>query len=115
MRSREIGGRGTHPCHKSCKRAIPPRRARGVHVPELPLIGCELAVGVHVPFSQEYCELLFGEVRINARVRYHVKSEVPGSEPRVFPFVRHRKNILREDMEPLRISPEYPASRRWHL
>jgi len=41
-----------------------------------------------MPDKQEV-ELLLGEIDIDRREGDRMKSQIPGGEPRIFPFVRH--------------------------
>ena len=52
---------------------------RGVHVTKLELIGWDLSIGSHVPFSEEEDELILGKLRVHLRKGDHVEGQVPGS------------------------------------
>ena len=64
-----------------------------VDVPERPLVGGNLTVGVHVPLAQEKDDLLLGEFRVDAGQRDHVEREVPRGVPGILPLVRHRDDV----------------------
>jgi len=79
-----------------------------VNIAEVPLIGRNLAAGVHVkPFEHEV-DLLLGELRVYDRYRDGVKGQVPSRIPGIFPLVRHRDDVVVEHMEPLLV-PGVPA------
>ncbi len=75
-----------------------------IDIVEIPLIGGELAVGVHVPFAQEQHQLILRETRVQGRERHHVKREIPGRVPRIFPLVGHRQHVAVEEMGPVVIA-----------
>ena len=58
-----------------------------VHVAEGPLVGGQLAVGVHVPLAAQQQELLLGELRIDVGDGHALEGQVPRREPRVLPRV----------------------------
>ena len=62
-----------------------PRVHRRVDVAERPLVGRDLAVGVHVPLAQQQQQLVLGEGRVDAGERDAVERQVPGREPGVLP------------------------------
>ena len=66
---------------------------RRVDVAEVPLVGRDLAVGVHVPLAQHQLELLLAEVGVDERQGEDVEGEVPGRVPGVFPLVGHRDDV----------------------
>lgn len=87
---------------------------RRIDIGEIPLVGRELAVRVHVPLAQQEQELVFGKLRIHRGEGYHVEGGVPRGEPRVFPLVRHRQDVAREEVRPIGIPPAKPRL-RWRL
>ncbi len=76
-----------------------------IHVREVPLVGRHLAVGVHVPLAQEEHELLLGEFRVDPRDGDHVKRQVPGRVPGIFPFVGHENHVAVEQVRPVAVAP----------
>ena len=66
---------------------------RRVDVAEVPLVGRDLAVGVHVPLAQHQLQLLLAEVRVDERQGEDVEGEVPGRVPGVFPLVGHGDDV----------------------
>ncbi len=77
-----------------------PRVHRRVGVPERPLVGGKLTVGVHVPFAQQQHELLLRELRIDNRERDAVERQIPGRVPRVLPLVGHGQDVRVEHLRP---------------
>ena len=78
-----------------------PRVHRRVHVAERPLVGRELAVGVHVPLAQEEDELLLREAGSISANGMHVERQVPGGVPGVLPLVGHRDDVAVVEVRPL--------------
>ena len=74
---------------------------RRVDVVQGELVGRQLPVGVHVPFAQEEDELLLGERGIDAGQRNHVKGQVPGGVPGIFPLVGHGDDVAVEQVPPV--------------
>ena len=70
-----------------------PGMNRRVDVAEIPLVGRNLAVGVHVALAQHQLQLLLAEIRVHQRQREDVESEVPGRVPGILPLVRHGNHI----------------------
>ena len=92
-----------------------PRRPRvdgRVYVAELPLVGGELAVRVHVPLAGELRELVLGELRVHERERNAMEREVPRGIPRIFPLVRHRHDAGIVHVRPFGVATAL-ALRRW--
>ena len=77
---------------------------RRIDVAKLPLIGGNLAVGMHIPIAQKEQQLLFGKMGVEAGKGQHVKSAVPGGVPRVFPFVGHGDDVAVEEVPPVEIA-----------
>ena len=75
-----------------------------VDVAEVPLVGRDLAVGVHVALAQHQLELLLGEVGVDERQRRAVEGEVPGGVPGVLPLVRHRDDVAVVHVVPVRVA-----------
>ena len=84
---------------------------RRVDVAEGPLVGRQLAVGVHVPLAQQQDELPLGEVGVDQGERDAVEGQVPGGEPGVLPLVRHRDDVGVVEVAPVRVAA-VPALRR---
>ena len=70
-----------------------PRVHRRVDVAEGPLVGRQLAVGVHRPLAAQQQQLLLGRGRVDVRQRDAVEGEVPRREPRVLPLVGHADDV----------------------
>ena len=66
---------------------------RRVDVAEVPLVGRDLAVGVHVALAQHQLQLLLAEIGIDERQGEDVEGEVPGRVPGILPLVRHRDHV----------------------
>ena len=77
------------------------RQNRRIDVVKIPLIGGNLPVGVHVPLAQHQEDLLLGELRIDVGQGDAMETQIPGSEPRELPFVRHRDHVARKEMRPV--------------
>ena len=86
---------------------------RRVDVGEVPLVGRELAVRVHVPFPQQHQQLVLGEGRIDRGEGDHVEGRVPGGEPRVLPLVGHRQDVAGEEVAPVGIAAAQAVLRRF--
>ena len=85
----------------------PPGRAgvdRRIDVAEVPLVGRELAVGVHVPLAAEQDELPLGPLGVDPGQGDAVEGRVPGGEPGVLPLVGHRQDVERREVAPARRS-----------
>ena len=89
-----------------------PRVNRWVDVPEGPLIGRELAVGVHVPLAGHQPQLPLGELGVDHGQRNAVKRQVPGGVPRVLPGIGHRDHVEVVEVLPVAIAAEAPARGR---
>ena len=70
-----------------------PGMHRRIDVAEVPLVGRNLAVGVHVALAQHQLELLLAEIRVHQRQGEHVEGQVPGRVPGVLPLVRHGDHV----------------------
>ena len=73
---------------------------RGIHVPEIPLVCGDLAVGVQVTGLEQEFQLVFAEFLINQRQRRDMKGQIPGGVPGILPFIRHRDNIRVDHVSP---------------
>ena len=76
----------------------------GVDIGEGKFVGGDLAVGVHVPFAEEKFELVFGEGAVDFGQGDHVKGQVPGGEPGIFPLVGHGDDIARVEVGPVGVA-----------
>src|ERR1700730_16228723 len=85
---------------------------RWIYIAKGPLVGRQLAVGVHIPFAEEEDELILGEVRIDDGEGHAVEGQIPGGIPRVFPFVGHGNDVVVIQLGPIFI-PAVPAFFRW--
>ena len=77
---------------------------RRVDVAELPFVGGELPVGMHVPLAGHQLELALGEAGVDAGEGDAMEGEVPGGEPRVLPSVRHREHVEVVQVLPLMVA-----------
>ena len=81
-----------------------PGMHRWIHVGEIPLVGGDLAVRVHVPFAEKEQQLLLRKLRIDPRHRDHVEGEIPRGVPGVLPFIRHRNHVAVVKVFPVRVA-----------
>ena len=63
-----------------------------IQIRKLPLVGGNLTVGVLKLFKEQQPQLLLREFWIDQRERHAMKREIPCSEPRILPLVRHRQH-----------------------
>jgi hypothetical protein len=70
-----------------------PGMHRRVDVTEFPFVGRQLAVRVHRPFPAHQHQLFLREIRVDVGQRNRVKSQIPGREPGILPFVGHRDDV----------------------
>ena len=80
-----------------------PAMHRLIDVAEMPLVGRDLSDRMPEQPEEQQVELLLGEIDIDGGERDCVKGQVPGSEPRIFRFVRHRDDIVADQVEPLAV------------
>ena len=96
-----------------------PQGGPGVHrrvdVAELPLIGGQLPVRVHVPLAAEQEQLGLRELRVDVGERDAVKGEIPRRVPGVLPGVRHRDHVHVVQVPPVGVPPCPPLGRRRRL
>ena len=64
------------------------------------------------PLPAEQHQLVLGERRVDVRQRDAVKGEIPGGEPGVLPFIRHRHYVEGVEVLPPG-APSRPARSRW--
>ena len=88
---------------------------RRVHIAERPLVGGNLAVGVHVPFARQQHQLMLRELRIDQGERDAMKRQVPGGVPGVLPFVRHREDVGIVEITPFDVASMQPCLGRRRL
>ena len=93
-----------------------PGMNRRVDVAEIPLVGGNLSGRMQVKGLQHQFELALGEIDVDRRERDGVKRQVPGGEPGIFPFVRHRNDGVIDHMRPFavprRLAPRLGRHRR---
>ena len=87
-----------------------PGMHRRVDVAEVPLVGGNLAVGVHVALAQHQLQLLLAEIRIHKRQGEDVEGEIPGGVPGILPLVRHG-----DDVAVVHVVPVVVARRRLRI
>ncbi len=88
---------------------------RRIDVAEGPFIGGQLAVRMHHPVLTEQQELVLCEFGIDQRQADTMEAEIPGGEPRIFPFVGHRDDVGGIEMAPAAVASELPRQRRRRL
>ncbi len=92
-----------------------PRRPgvdRRVDVSQGPLVGGELAAGVHVPLPSHELEVLLGEVGIDQGQRQAVERQVPGGVPRILPLVGHGEDVEVVEVQPVVVASPAPGPGR---
>ena len=92
-----------------------PRLDRRVHVAEVPLVGGQLAVRVHVPLAAHQEQLVLRRRRMGLREHDAVEREIPRGEPRVLPLVGHREDVVAVQVPPLGVPPGLARGRRRRL
>src|SRR5262249_25210525 len=93
----------------------PPRSPgvdRWVHIAKVPLVGWNLAIGMHVPLAKHQRELFLGEVRIYKREQNTVEGQIPCHIPKIFPLVKHEDDVLVVHVRPLMIAAAAPLRRQ---
>ena len=88
---------------------------RRVDVAERPFVGRQFAVRIHQPDAAQQLELPFGELGVDQRQRGAMEGEVPGREPGIFPFVRHRHDVGGDEMTPIGVAAVLAAFGRRRL
>src|SRR5580704_1923680 len=86
-----------------------------IYIREGEFIGRDLAVGVHVPFPEKKLQLLLRKSWIEMSEGQHVEGEIPGGEPRILPFVRHRNYVAAEYLQPIMVASVPSAIGRLRL
>src|SRR5262245_65744924 len=84
-----------------------------IDVAEVPLVRGDLSVWVKINLLRQEAQLLLGKIDIYARENHAVKCEIPGREPGIFPFVRHRQDIGAFEMEPPLVARRGAACAIW--
>ena len=84
---------------------------RRVHVPEGPLVGGYLAVGVQVALAQHQLHLVLGEVDVDQGQGRAVIGQVPGGEPGILPLVGHADDVVGAQVAPVPVTPLEAAGR----
>lgn len=79
-----------------------------IHVAEIPFISGNLAIGVQVIFPQHQGELFFGKIGVNDADGQHVKGQIPGGIPGIFPLVGHGDNVIVQHVVPIAIPHAMP-------
>ena len=88
-----------HPVEKDRR----PGLHRRIDVTEIPLIGGDLPGRMQVELVEQQVELLLGEIDVDGRQRERVKRQVPGGEPGIFPLVRHRDDVVADQVKPFAV------------
>ena len=109
MRSRKTRSRGAVDGEHAQRG---PRVDGRVHVAEGPLVGRQLAVGVHVPLAAHQQELVLGELRIEVGDGDALEGQVPRREPRVLPGVADRQHVGGVEVAPLVVAALVATLRR---
>ena len=81
-----------------------PGMHRRIDVAEVPFVGRQLAVRVHVPLAQDQQQLPLGKFRVDQREGDGMERAVPGGEPRVLPLVGHRQHLGSVEVLPIRVA-----------
>ena len=89
-----------------------PRVHRRIEIRELPFVRRNLPVRMLELLEQHQPELVLREMRIDQSEDDGLEREIPGREPRILPFVRHRKDPHRVEMTPMPIASELTIVRR---
>ena len=88
---------------------------RRVHVAEIPFVGRQLAVRMHVPFARQQQQLVLRHRRVGMGENDAVKGEVPRGVPRILPLIRHRDDVVVAEVAPSRVAAGFPRSGGRHL
>ena len=86
-----------------------------VDVAEVPFVGGQRPVRMLEPFPAEQDQLVLGERRVDMGQRHAVEGQIPGGEPGVLPFVRHRHDVERVETTPPGVAAVEPGVRRPRL
>src|SRR5262245_40930320 len=86
-----------------------------INVPEGPFISRQLAVWVHVPPAGKKQKLALCEFSSHQGERNAMESQVPSGKPRVFPVVRHGKNVRIIEMGPFSVPTPFTLRGRRKL
>ena len=85
---------------------------RRIGVGEVPLVGRELAIGVHVPLAQQQHDLPLGPFGVKSGQHDAMKRRVPGGEPGILPLVGHAQDVEVVDVPPVRVAATLALGRR---
>ncbi len=83
-----------------------------IDVAEIPFVGRDLPVGVHVPFAQKQNQLVLGKFGIHVPQRNHVKCGIPRGVPGILPLVRHRNDVAVVQVRPVAVANLFSVRRR---
>jgi hypothetical protein len=81
-----------------------PRVHGRIDVAEVPLVGGDLAVRMHVLLFQDQEQLALREVPVDHVQGDHVEGQVPGGVPGIFPLVGHRDDVRVHHVRPLGVA-----------
>src|SRR5947209_164524 len=70
---------------------------------------------MHVPFSCKKVKLLLGEVRVDHSKWNAMERGIPCSKERIFPRIRHRKDIVQIHVFPIGVANSFSSFWRWWL
>ena len=96
-------------------RIDPPARPgvnRRIQIRELPFVSRDLAVRMLELLEQQQPQIVLRELRVDQRERDGMERQVPRGEPRILPFVGHRKDPHRVQVAPVSIADVARVSRR---
>ena len=82
---------------------------RRVHIPKRPLVGGDLAIGMHTPDAGEEQELRFGKLRVEVGKGHTMEGEIPSRKPRILPLIRHRNDLCNIEMPPVAVKFTAPS------
>src|SRR5262249_22697053 len=88
---------------------------RRIQVRKLPPVCGDLSIGMLELLEQQDPELVLGVARIDGGERDAMKRQVPRSEPRVLPLVRHRHDAHRVQVVPVDVAKVIARLRRRRL
>ena len=86
---------------------------RGIHIAEIPLIGGDLAIGVHVAALQHAFQLVLAEVLIDHGQGRDMEGQIPGGVPGIFPFIGHRNDFRVVHVSPVAVADGALAGFAW--
>src|SRR4029079_18932795 len=92
-----------------------PRLHWRVDIAESPLVRRQRPIRMLEPLPAEQDQLILGERRVHMRQRDAMECEVPCGKPGVLPLVRHRHDVERVEIPPLRVASAESLVRRPRL